>query len=70
MKVLYWICAILFALTAVPSLVFFGLHIATGEHVPRQRATALYRWAVVVVLTTFNLWIFKRVIDGIRALWS
>lgn len=68
MKVLYWLCGILFALTAVPSVVFFGLHIATGEHVPRERAIALYRWAVVIGLGTFNIWIFKRVIDGIRVL--
>jgi len=68
MKVLYWICFGLFVLTAAPSAVFFMLHISTGEHVPRQRAISLYRWCVVVVLGTFNIWVFKRVIDGIRAL--
>lgn len=68
MKVLYWLCGFFFVATALPSAIFFMLHIATGEHVPRQRAVALYRWAVVAVLTTFNIWVFKRVIDGIRAL--
>lgn len=68
MKVLYWLCGISFVLTALPSIFFFFVHIASGEHVPRQRAIALYRWSVVVVLATFNIWIFKRVIDGIRAL--
>lgn len=67
MKVLYWLCGILFTLTAVPSAFFFVLFLSTGEHVPQQRARALYRWAIVVVLSTFNIWIFKRVIDGIRA---
>lgn len=68
MKVLYWLCGILFTLTSVSSAVFFFLHISTGEHVPRERAVAFYRWAVVVALATFNIWVFKRVIDGIRAL--
>ncbi|NRF71481.1 hypothetical protein HLB44_31290 [Aquincola sp. S2] len=68
MTVLYWLCGIVFTLTAGSAIVFFGLHIATGEHVPRERAVALYRWAVVTGLGTFNLWIFKRVFDGIRVL--
>lgn len=68
MTVIYWICGILFALTAGSSAIFFSLHIATGEHVPQQRATALFHWTKVIALATFNIWIFKRVIDGIRAL--
>lgn len=65
MTVVYWICGILFVALAASSTFFFVLHISTGEHVPRQRAAALYRWAVVVGLGTFNIWVFKRVIDGI-----
>ncbi len=68
MTVIYWICGILFVATAAASGFFFFLHISTGEHVPRERAVALYRWATVIALGTFNIWIFKRVIDGIRAL--
>ncbi len=65
MTVIYWICGILFLLTAAGSAFNFFLHIGSGEHVPRERAVALYRWAVVVGLGTFNVWIFKRVIDAI-----
>lgn len=68
MTVVYWICGILFVLTAIASGVFFVLHLSTGEHVPRERAVALYRWCIVIALGTFNIWIFKRVIDGIRML--
>jgi hypothetical protein len=68
MTVVYWICGILFVLLASSSALFFMLHIASGEHVPRERAVALFHWTKVVVLGTFNIWIFKRVIDGIRML--
>ena len=68
MKYLFIIGAIVLACTAIPAAVFFGLHISTGEPVPLVRAKALYRWSVVVVLGTFNLWVFHRVYLGIRAL--
>jgi hypothetical protein len=68
MTVLYWICGILFALMAGSSAVNFALHIGSGEHVPRERAVASFHWTKVIALATFNIWIFKRVIDGIRAL--
>ena len=68
MKLLFWISGVLVVLLAVPSAFFFALHLSTGEPVPLQRARGLYRWMVVVVLGTFNIVIFGRVIDGIRAL--
>ncbi len=68
MKVMFIIAGVLFALTAVPSIFFFALYLSTGEHVPRERAVALYRWSVVIALGSFNVWIFNRVIQGIRAL--
>lgn len=68
MKVMFIIAGVLFALTAVPSIFFFTLYLSTGEHVPRERAVALYRWSVVIALGSFNVWIFNRVIQGIRAL--
>ena len=68
MRVLFWISGVLVLLLAMPSVLFFALHLSTGEAVPLARAKACYRWAVVVVLATFNIVIFSRVIDGIRAL--
>lgn len=65
---LFWIGGILLALTAATSALFFALHISTGEPVPLVRAKAFYRWSVVVLLGTFNLWIFGRVFAGLRAL--
>jgi hypothetical protein len=68
MTVVYWICGILFVLLASASALFFMLHIASGEHVPRERAIALFHWTKVVALGSFDIWIFKRVIDAIRVL--
>jgi hypothetical protein len=68
MTVVYWICGILFVVLASSSALFYMLHIASGEHVPRERAIALFHWTKVVALGGFDIWIFKRVFDGIRAL--
>ena len=70
MTVVYWICGILFVLLASSSALFFMLHIASGEHVPRERAIALFHWTKVVALGSFDNGIFKRVIDAIRMLIS
>ena len=59
----------LFALTAVPAAFFFALHLGTGEAVPLTRARALYRWAVVAFLGTFDIAIFTKVIQGLIAIW-
>ncbi len=69
MKVLFWISGVLAVMLAVPALFFFALHLSTGEPVPLVRAKALYRWVVVVVLGTFNIVIFTRVFEGLRAIW-
>jgi hypothetical protein len=69
MTVDYWICGIAFVLQASSSALFYMLHVASGEHVPRERAIALFHWTKVVALGTFDIWIFKRVIDGIRMLF-
>ena len=69
MKALLWISGVLVVLLAVPSAFFFALHLSTGESAPLVRAKALYRWTVVVVLGTFNIVIFTRVFQGLRAIW-
>ncbi|WP_088285015.1 hypothetical protein [Ideonella sp. A 288] len=68
MKLLFWISGLLLIPLAGSSIFFFVLYLSTGEPVPKERAKALYRWSVVVVLGTFDIWIFARVIDGIKAL--
>lgn len=69
MKILFWVGGVLLVLTATPAMVFFGLHLASGEQVPLDRAKAFYRWAVVVALATFDIAIFTKVIQGILLFW-
>ena len=68
MKYLFWTSGILLIPLVGTSIFFYSLYLGTGEEVPRQRGVSLWRWCVVLVLGTFNIWIFARVIEGIRAL--
>jgi hypothetical protein len=70
MKVVFWIGGISFVLTAIPCVIFFAAYLSTGETVPKERALKFYRWAALAVLSTFNIWIFKRVFDGVMALFG
>lgn len=69
MTVLFWVSGVLLALTALPAILFFALHLATGEPVPLARAKAFYHWAVVVFLGTFDITIFTKVVQGLILIW-
>ena len=69
MTVLFWVAGIGLVLTAVPAALFFVLHLATGEPVPLARAKALFHWTVVIVLGTFDITIFTKVVQGLIAIW-
>lgn len=66
---LFWIAGVLLAITLSASGLFFALHLGTNEPVPLQRARIFWRWSIVIVLATFDWWIFARVFEGLRALW-
>lgn len=66
---LFWISGVLLVITASTSALFFLLHLSTNELVPLQRARAFWRWSVVVVLGTFDWWIFSRVFKAIWEIW-
>lgn len=66
---LWWTSGILLLVLGGLAVLFFALHMGSGEEVPRLRAKALWRWCIVVVLATFNIWIFNRVFDVILFLW-
>ena len=68
MKYVFWTAGIALIPLLATSAFFYSLYLGTGEEVSRQRAVMIYRWAVLVVLGSFNIWVFARVIDGIRAL--
>lgn len=69
MTVLFWVSGVLLVLTALPAALFFVLHVSTGEPVPLARAKAFFHWVVVIVLGTFDIAIFTRVIQGLIAIW-
>jgi hypothetical protein len=69
MKWLFIISAVLTVLSLAASAMYWSLHAATGEDIPRQRAVGAFRWAVVIVLATFNIWIFARVGGAIKDIW-
>jgi hypothetical protein len=69
MKWLFIASAVLTVLLLAGSTMFWTLHASTGADVPRQRAVGLFRWAVVIVLGTFNIWIFTRVGGAIKDIW-
>ena len=66
---LYWIAGVLGVVTLSISGFFFALHLGTNEMVPLERARIFWRWTVVIVLGSFDWWIFSRVFEGLRALW-
>ena len=68
MKILFWLAGLSLVPLAGATLFYFSQYVATGEPVPLVRAKRFYRWCVVVVLGTFDIWIFVRVLEGIRAL--
>ena len=69
MKIVYWISLVLVVLTLAPSILFWMLYLSTGEVTARSRAVNMFHWCKVVVLGTFNIWIFGRVFDAIRDIW-
>jgi hypothetical protein len=69
MKILFWISAIGTLLTLAPSMLYWGVYASTGEALARQRAVAFFRFSVVIVLGTFNIWIFTRVGGALKDIW-
>lgn len=69
MKWVFIISAVLTVLTLAASVMYWTLHASTGEEVARQRATGMFRWTVVIVLATFNIWIFTRVGGALKDIW-
>ena len=57
-----WLALVLFVLCAVPAVVSFALYLSSGIDLWQHRAVRFYRWAVLVVLVTFNFTIFKHIV--------
>src|SRR5262245_161139 len=60
---------VLLVLTMAASGLYWSVYAGTGEEVARKRAVGFFRWGVVIVLATFNIWIFTRVGGAIKDIW-
>jgi hypothetical protein len=69
MTVVFWTSFVLVVLTLAGSGMYWSLYAGTGEEVARKRAVGFFRWSVVIVLATFNIWIFTRVGGAIKDIW-
>ena len=62
MTVFLWIALVLFLLTALPCVVYFGAYLFTGEAHPRIQAVRFFRWSSLIVLIAFNISIFRHIV--------
>jgi len=69
MKYVFWASAIFTLISLGTSGMFWSVYMGTGEDIARRRAVTAFRWAVVIVLATFNIWIFTRVGGAIKDIW-
>jgi hypothetical protein len=69
MKVIFILSAVLVVATLAASALYWSVYAGTGEEIARKRAVGFFRWTVVVVLATFNIWIFTRVGGAIIDIW-
>lgn len=69
MKVVFWTSAVLIVLNLVASGMYWSLYMGTGADVAHKRAVGFFRWSVVIMLATFNIWVFTRVGGAIKDIW-
>ena len=62
MKVFYWIAFVILLTVAIPCVLYFGAYLASGQDRLRLIAVRFFRWSTLVVLTTFNIAIFRHII--------
>lgn len=65
MTILYWAAVALLSLTLVVSGLCFVANLVTDDRDWYRRARAWFRWAIVVVLSTFNIAIFRHIIGAL-----
>lgn len=69
MSYLFIIGTVVIVLSLAASAMFWSVFAGTGEQVARLRAVGFFRWAMVVALAMFNIWIFARVGGAIKDIW-
>lgn len=62
MSIFLWIAFGVFVTVAVPSLLFYVAYLFTHLDRMRELAVRFFRWALLVVLLTFNISIFWHIV--------
>ena len=61
MNVVYWVAAGLIALVLFPAALFYVTYLVTSEAYPKKMARRFFGWAIVILLTTFNIAILNHI---------
>lgn len=69
MTVFYWVMGVLIVGTLVPSVFYWVLYAATGEHACELRARTFWNVSRVFALAGFNLLIWGHVVVGLWQIW-
>ena len=69
MTFIYIAATVLLVLSLAASALYWSVYAGTGEQMARLRAVGFFRWAVVIMLAIFNIWIFTRVGGAIKDIW-
>ncbi|MDH3209413.1 MAG: hypothetical protein OEM00_01340 [Burkholderiaceae bacterium] len=67
MDIVYWVALALLVIMMVPATAYYGAYVFTGQVYPRMMAVRFCRWAVMIVLATFNIAILKHILLTIFA---
>lgn len=65
MTIVYWAAIVLLSLTLLVSGLCFVVNLITDDRDWYRRARAWFRWALVVMLSTFNIAVFRHLIGAL-----
>jgi hypothetical protein len=65
MTIVYWAAIVLLSLTLLVSGLCFVVNLITDDRDWYRRARAWFRWALVIVLSTFNIAIFRHLVGAL-----
>ncbi|MFT7723552.1 MAG: hypothetical protein QM788_12115 [Roseateles sp.] len=64
MTFFYWLMAVVMAATLLPSALYLGLYVFTGEDVALDRARKFWTFLRVFTLASFNVMLWGHVLVG------
>jgi cytochrome b subunit of formate dehydrogenase len=65
MSVFYWFMAVVMAATLLPSVLYLGIYVFTGEDEAMRRASKFWNFLRVFTLLAFNITLWGHVLVGV-----